>query len=336
VVRIGVVGAGLVATTVHLPLLRALDDRFEVVALADPDPARRDRAARRFGVPRGHAHHRDLIDAGGLDALLVCSPSDAHAETVLDALTAGLHVLVEKPLCLTLEEADAILAARGALTVQVGYMKRFDPAYEALLDELPEVVHHISTATYDPGLAARFGFPPVPVRDAYADAFLGALVHDVNAVHGVLERLGTAPWRVIDGGCTADGRVATGTVALPGGARWTMAWMLLPGVGDFREEIALYADDGVRALSFPAPYLLGAPTVYTRAVAGARRAWGTWEEAYARQLEHFHRCVTEGEPCRTPPEQARADIDLLARIYTLAMGTASGKDGALPRIEARP
>lgn len=316
-VRIGVVGAGLVATVVHLPLLRSLDDRFALVALAEPDAARRERTARRFGVARAFASHGELIDAGGLDALLVCSPSRAHADTVLDALAAGLHVLVEKPLCLTLAEADAIVAARGSRTVQVGYMKRYDPAYEAMLDELPDVLRHVSTVTYDPGLAERFGFPPAPVRDAFADAFLGALVHDVNAVHGVLERLGIATQRVLDGAGTADGRVATGTVALPGGARWTMAWMLLPGAGDFREEIALYADDGVRTLTFPAPYLLGAPTAYARVAAGARRAWGSWDAAYRRQLEHFHRCVTESAPCRTPPEQARADIELLTRIYEL-------------------
>jgi predicted dehydrogenase len=320
-VRIGVVGAGLVGATVHLPLLRELDDRFAVEALAEPQPARRALVARRFGIPRTYASHGELIAGGGLDALLVCSPSHAHAGTVLDALAAGLHVLVEKPLCLALDEADRIVAARdrAGVTVQVGYMKRFDPAYEALLEDLPESLLHVVTVTYDPGLAGRFGFPDAGVADTWADAFLGALVHDVNAVHGVLDRLGVPlPLAVLDGGCAAGGRVATGTVALPGGARWTLAWMLLPGAGDFREEIALYAHDGIRALAFPAPYLLRSPTVYTRLADGARRAWGAWDEAYTRQLEHFHDCVAHGRACRTPPEQARADIELLARIFEAA------------------
>ncbi len=46
-----------------------------------------------------------------------------------------------------------------------------------------------------------------------------------------------------------------------------------------------------------------------------RTAGGAYADAYTRELEHFHACVTAGERCRTPPEQARADIDLLGRMF---------------------
>jgi predicted dehydrogenase len=319
-VRIGVVGAGLVAHAVHLPLLRELDDRFDVVAVADPRPESRADAARRFGVPHAYADHRELLAAGALDAVLICSPNGTHAGAVLDALDAGVHVLVEKPLCLTLADADRIVAARDrtGLTVQVGYMKRFDPAYEALLADLPAsvAIRHVATTTYDPELSRHFGGSGAGDGDPFSDAFLGALIHDVNAVHGVLERAGVAlPLDVVDGGCAANGRTATGVVALPGGARWTLAWLLLPGAGEFREEVAVYAEDAIRTLVFPAPYVLRAPAVYRCGAGGVRRSFRSWEEAYARQLLHFHACVSEGRACRTPPEQARADIELLTRIF---------------------
>jgi predicted dehydrogenase len=311
-VRIGVVGAGLVAQVVHLPRLAELDDRFEVVALAEPDKSVRARVARRHGIDHVADDHLALIAQGTAEAVLVCSPDPTHAEIVLDSLAAGLHVLVEKPLCLTTQDADRIIAARdrSECVVQVGYMKRFDPAYEAL--EPPEELLHVATTTYDPGLAAEFG-PPGAV-DRPADPFLGALVHDVNAIHGLF---GTG--RAIDGFARPDGRAAGGTVELGNGARWTLAWLRIDGLGDFRQHVALYGRDDVRELEFPAPYLHKAPTVYRhRTRGGVTHERRSWQEAYVRQIEHFHDCVTAGTQCRTPPEQARADIELLTKLRELA------------------
>jgi predicted dehydrogenase len=316
--RIGVVGAGLVAQVVHLPRLAELDSRFEVVALAEPDEAVRCRVARRFGIAVACADHRELIERGAAQAVLVCSPDGTHAEIVLDALAAGLHVLVEKPLCLTTADADRIVEARDrtGLVVQVGYMKRFDPAYEALqadlADDPPEVLH-VTSATYDPGLAADFG--PPGAADRPADVLLGALVHDVNAVHGLLGASG----RPVDGFARADRRAAGGTVVLADGVRWTLAWLRIDELGDFRQHIALYSREDVRELEFPAPYLHKAPTVYRRRTRdGASLERRGWRESYVRQLEGFHDSVVAGAPCRTPPEQARADIELLTALRELA------------------
>jgi predicted dehydrogenase len=361
-VRVGVVGAGLIAQVVHLPHLRELPSRLRVVALAEPGATARQAVAQRYGIPRAVADHRELL--GDVDALVVCSPNGTHADVVLDALEAGVHVLVEKPLCLTLADADRIVAARDrtGLVVQVGYMKRYDPAYEALLDDLPAdggAAHapwHVATTTYDPGLASWFAPPEAPASGpddlpaaaaheladrtaeqvaeavgtdapddvaAFADRFLGALVHDVNAVHGVFQRLGLdPPDRVVDAFSVDRGRACGGAIALPGGGRWTMAWLELPGLGDFREEIALYGADGIRRLEFPAPYLR-APTTFTR-TEGARdgaatRTFRSWREAYVRELMHFQNCITAGVACRTPPEQARTDIALLADLFRASL-----------------
>src|SRR5262249_23527898 len=138
-VRVGVVGAGLVAQAEHLPYLAALGDRFTISAIAEPSRTVREALGARYGIPGLHADHRAMLDAGGLDAVVVCSPAGTHAEVVLAALDAGLHVFVEKPMCITLADADAIVAARdrAGKVVQVGTMKRYDPAVEAMLDALP-------------------------------------------------------------------------------------------------------------------------------------------------------------------------------------------------------
>ena len=310
------VGAGLVAQAVHLPLLQRLDGHFRVVSLAEPEPAVRHAVGSRHGVGRLYPDHRALLEAGGVDAVLVCSPNATHAQVAIDALEAGAHVLVEKPLCLTVEEGAWIVEARdrAGLVVQVGYMKRFDPAVEALLDDLPAdwTPAHIATATYDPGLREPFGLPPGPTTQSPRDAFLGALIHDVNLVHAALERCGVAVERVVDA-CGDAGR-ATATIALAGGARWTAAWLSLPAAGTFSEHLALYSADGVRELEFPAPYVLHQPTVYRRTANCVTTVRTSWAEAYERQLRHFHAVVTAGDECRTPAEDGLADVRLLEAL----------------------
>lgn len=348
-VRVGVVGGGLVSQLVHLPLLRERDDLFQVAGLAEPSSSTRQRVAARFGIEEATADHRALFDAAHLDAVLIASPNGAHAGQVLDALAAGLHVLVEKPLCLTPADARRIAAARErtGLVVQVGYMKRYDPAFEALCAELeaPQIVH-VESITYDPGLRTYFGPPrdgdgsepadasqlvartleqaraAVGVGDPrratwWSEVFLGALVHDVNLVRAVLGRLRTPPVRVADA-FAGDDR-AGGTLELANGARWTAAWLALPGVADFSERITLYCEDGIRRLEFPAPYLRQAPTLYTRAYerdgTHEQRVRGSWDEAYEKALRHFRACLAGEVACRTPPEQAAEDIDLLADLF---------------------
>jgi predicted dehydrogenase len=352
--RVGVVGGGLVAQVVHLPLLRALPE-FRLVALAEPSPSLRAAVGARWAIPALFATHRELLERERVDALVVCSPNGSHVNVVLDALGWGVDVLVEKPLCLDPEDADRIAAARDRArrVVQVGYMKHYDPAVEALLADLgpATALRHLASLTYDPGLRAHFapaGMPratdvPAAVTHelaertaaqvaaavgtgdpqhvgAYCETFLGALVHDVALGLAVLDAIGLPVTGIEDAFGAPDGSAAGGTLTVEGGPRWTLAWLLLAGAGDFRQALTLHADDAVHDLEFPAPYLLGAPTRYTRLAGGVRRTVASWDEAYARQLRHFHACVTTGVPCRTPPERARRDVELLAALFRRAIG----------------
>ena len=320
---IGVIGAGLVAQAVHLPLLQRHAERFRLASLAEPDAAVRGPVAARHAIASAHADHRSLLESGGIEAVLVCSPNATHAQIVVDALEAGVHVLVEKPLCVTPEEGEWIVAERDRArrVVQVAYMKRFDPAVEALLDELPATWEpvHIASATFDPGLREAFGLPAAGAATSVGDAFLGALIHDVNLVNAVLARCGASVERVAD--AFGGGSRVGATLALTGGARWTAVWLALPGAGTFREHIALYGPDGVRELEFPAPYALHEPTRYRHLRAGGDGAVATtrtsWHEAYERQLLHFHSAITGATPCRTPAEEGLADVRLLTELLAV-------------------
>jgi hypothetical protein len=357
-VRIGVVGCGMVAQAMHLPHLNQMQDRFELASVADPSLTVREAIGARYGV---HAVHEDYRASLGddLDALLVAAPAAAHAEITLAALDAGLHVFVEKPLCITLEDADRILAARTASgkVVQVGYMKRYDPAWERLAADLPDStdsLRYIRVMCHDPEWVPFFGEEDIvratdvpgsvieatrraeaeqvghAVGDgspeavfAFSDAYLGSMVHDVNVVHGLLERMREPfPVDVADAAWWAGGRSITGSARLENGARWDNAWIQLLDIREYRETVALYFADSLRELTFPSPWLEQSPTQYLRSEAdgSARsvRLVESHEESFLRELVHFHECITEGVECRTPPEQARVDIELLTRMFLAA------------------
>jgi predicted dehydrogenase len=112
--RVGVIGTSGWADLEHLPGLRSRGD-VEVSALCGRDPAKLAAVAARHGVPRTFTDWRAMIGAGGLDAVVIATPNALHREQSLAAIDAGLHVICEKPLALTVGEAREMAArARAA------------------------------------------------------------------------------------------------------------------------------------------------------------------------------------------------------------------------------
>jgi hypothetical protein len=315
--RVAAIGGGLIAQAVHLPNLRRLPELYELRAIADPSRKVREALAARYAPAHAYADWRELLDAEQLDALVVCSPHATHATVILAALERGLDVLVEKPLCITVEDGEAIAAAaeRAGRVVQVGYMKRHAAAYDALIEALPgdaEQLRMVDVLTYDPWMSREPFVPwsdmvvgddvpeavraagaadesrqveqavgagdPATVR-AFSYVYLACLVHDVNLVHGALEALGVAlPLTPVGGRVWADGNAASVELTLPGGAPWRCTWMLLPGLTSFCEDVRLLFDDAVHRLQLPAPYLVDEPVVRTLVdTAGGRRRTRTYE-----------------------------------------------------------
>jgi len=358
-VRVGVVGGGLVAQAEHLPYLSSLRDRFSIAALAEPSRTVREALAARYGIEGVHAEYGSMLDAGGLDAVVVCSPHGTHAQVVVAALDAGLHVFVEKPMCITLADADAIVRARdrAGKVVQVGTMKRYDPAVEAMLDALPGSaadLRYVSVVVNDPEFEPYFepgeivrgddvprelidrtrreeseqveqavGSGGEDVVRAFSESFLGSLLHDLNVVHGMLERLGEPlPARVVAGDWWNEGRAVYGAMRLQNGARVDGAWIQVLETFEYRETIQFMFAEEVHSLEFPSPWLKQHPTVYRRSRRDGRtddvHAVMAYDESFRRELLHFHDCIAGGTPCRTPPEGARLDIEVLTQMFLAA------------------
>ena len=107
--RVGVVGCGTVAQIMWLPNLRQLDEQFELKAICDLSPGLTASLGQYYNVGRRFHDYHDLI-AEDLDVVVVLTPG-SHAAPAIAALEAGKHVIVEKPMCFTQREADAMIAA---------------------------------------------------------------------------------------------------------------------------------------------------------------------------------------------------------------------------------
>ena len=358
-VRVGVVGGGLVAQAEHLPYLSALRDRFTLTALAEPSATVREALGARYSIAGLHEDYRSMLDAGSVDAIVICSPAGTHAEVVLAALDAGVHVFVEKPMCITLEDADRIIAARdrAGRVVQVGTMKRYDPSVEQLLAELPDSaadLQYVSVVVYDPEFEPYFepgdivrgsdvsrdlidatrrgeaeqveaavGSGSEDVVRAFSESFLGSMLHDLNVVHGALERMGEPlPSQVVAGDWWNEGRSVTGSLRLQNGARCDLSWIQVLGTFEYRESIQFVFADSVRSLEFPSPWLKQHPTIYRRTGESRRmnvvQIAHSYDESFARELRHFHDCIVDGTTCRTPPEGGRLDIEVLTSMFLAA------------------
>jgi predicted dehydrogenase len=111
--RIGFVGCGRATEDLHLPALRRVDGA-RVVAIADSSPEARARVRALAPEARELTSHLDLVGDPNVDVVAVCVPPFLHAEVAIAALAAGKHVYVEKPLAVTLEDAERIRRAAGA------------------------------------------------------------------------------------------------------------------------------------------------------------------------------------------------------------------------------
>jgi predicted dehydrogenase len=345
--RIGVIGCGLIAQVMHLHYLRELADRFEIAALCDLSEDLTRACAADYGVPRTFARWEDLLLAP-LDAVLILT-SGSHAPVAIAAAEAGKHILIEKPMCFSVTEGQAIIetARRAGVTLMVGYNKRYDPAYQRLCDEMcglsdlrlvrvttlesplqPYIAHHrlhkapsLATelaaafqADNQARITAAIGEAEPLARQAYHLVLLDSMVHEFNAIRGVLgepDRLDFADIR--ETGLTAVLRF--------GATECIVAWVDLPGIARYQMELAFYALDRRLTLSFPSPFLRSMPTLLQ--VEGGEpsspRSWRneqiiSYAESFKEELIHFHDCVTSGRPPLTSGEDALCDIALCEAV----------------------
>ena len=131
-VGVGIIGSQFVAT-IHAESLRSCA-QAELRAVASPTAGHAQAFAKRFEIPRHFSDYRHLLALPEIDMVVVGAPNQLHCAITLDAAAAGKHVVMEKPLCLNLEEADRMIEACGKAGVKLMYAEElcFAPKYVRL------------------------------------------------------------------------------------------------------------------------------------------------------------------------------------------------------------
>jgi len=172
-IRAGVVGAGHMGQY-HILALAELWD-VELVAICDTDADRAQQIAAQYGT-RAVATHQEL--AGLVDIATVAVPTERHFEVARDLLEAGVHVLVEKPMAPTLEEAKELfrLARQRAQVLHVGHVERFNGAVQ----ELRKIVER-------PVLIESRRLGPFVPRVQNDSVVMDLMIHDIDIVLGLVD-----------------------------------------------------------------------------------------------------------------------------------------------------
>ncbi|KIL36081.1 oxidoreductase [Gordoniibacillus kamchatkensis] len=124
--KIGVIGAGSISD-LHLQSYQQLEDA-KLIAVCDKNEARAQAKSEKYGIANVYTDYHELLANPEVDAVSVCTWNNTHAEIAIAALRAGKHVLVEKPLCKTVEDAERIgqTVRETGRTLQVGFVRRYD------------------------------------------------------------------------------------------------------------------------------------------------------------------------------------------------------------------
>lgn len=340
-VGVGLVGCGRAGRELHLPAMTRLSE-VKLVAVAETDAGIRRAVVEGHPGARGYESHRALLEDPAVEAVAVCVPPRFHADVAVEALRAGKHLLLEKPIATTLEEADRVLAAsrEARTTAMLGLNLRFHPvvarAHEAMGSGALGRVRTLNSV-FTSVIAARRRLPEWR-RDR---ARGGGVLYELGTHHFDLWRHLTgaeveevfASTRSIEGdddvaavtASLSDGSLATGLFA-----QCTTAANELEAQGEGRRlRLSCYAFDGPHLETDSTPpgsprrrLARGMRTLGSLPDAVKAARWGgVFRSTYAREWRHFAACIrTSAPPAATLEDGHRALEVTLAAVESAGAG----------------
>jgi myo-inositol 2-dehydrogenase/D-chiro-inositol 1-dehydrogenase len=310
--RLGFIGCGSVVERFHLPALRRVAG-IEVAALADLDPARCRALADRFGVSRCQADASSLIGSD-VGAVAVCVPPEDHARIGLEVLRAGKHLFLEKPIALSMEDADALVETAGRCPVVA--MSGFNLRGHRLAREARRLiasgrlgrVRSARSAFSQASRPAAGHWRALPGRGGHALLDLG--VHHFDLLRFVLH----AEFEEIDADSSPDGARTSVAALLSGGVRAEIRLCAAEGAEEVN-ELELETENGRLTISFYRTLGLGGRPLGFRRLAemtpgllADRWKGGAYPSSYRRQWREFARAVATGARGHATLEDGRAAL----------------------------
>jgi predicted dehydrogenase len=331
---IGVIGCGEIAQIMHLPFLHELPE-LSIAAVCDLSASTVDHVGEHYGVRRRSTDYRDVLADPAVEAVVVSTYD--HAAIVAEAIDAGRHVLVEKPLAFTPAEARPLVdaAARAGVVALVGYMKLYDPGFELGLERIRAMGRPRACQVHD--FAGRFDrhdglYSVFRGDDVPADGRLEVeqrIVASVGARHAALYTLllmlGSHDLALLR---TAFGTPEAIAYAQAQGSEQLLAVLELAGgvpcvfelgVGTryewWDEWLSVHGEHEEVRVEFANPYVRYAPTeVRIREPLGdapsTRVVPVSPDPPFRREWLHFADCIRRGAAPRTPLADGLRDLEL--------------------------
>jgi predicted dehydrogenase len=337
----------------HLPSLYQLNDKFQVTALCDVSAAVLEEVGNAWQVAGRFQDYRQLIEQDDVEAVLIASPNAYHAGAALAAIAAGKHVLVEKPMCLTLREADEIIAAarqQPQVVVQVGYMRRYAPAFMAACRLVPELgairlarvhdvlgwnslfISHTSRVVrgddvpadviaegqqlQDERITEAIGDAPPALRSVYS-LLLGLSSHDLSAMR---ELLGL-PQGVLYAAQRQGGLYLS--AAFDYGGYVCQFETGIDNIPRFDAHLEVYGEERVLRVQYDTPYVRNLPIRLFITEANGRGGvverveHPAWGDAFVSEWQAFYDNIMNHTEPKTSAADFRKDLELFQDMIRL-------------------
>ncbi|MCR8634164.1 inositol 2-dehydrogenase [Paenibacillus radicis (ex Xue et al. 2023)] len=178
-VRVAVIGLGRLGYW-HAENVAGRINSAELVCVVDANLQRAEQVALELGVGRWSDNPNEVLESTDIDAVVIATPTGTHAELIKKAAQCGKSIFVEKPVTLHLEEADDVIltVAKYNVKCQVGFMRRFDPAYAAAKKRI--AAGDIGKPIYFKALSRDPSSPPAEFIRSSGGIFLDMAIHDYD------------------------------------------------------------------------------------------------------------------------------------------------------------
>ncbi len=333
-VKVGIIGSQFQADC-HASSIAMIASEMEVRAVASPSSDHAGKFAKRHGVPEHYTDYRELLKDAAVEAVTITSPNTLHCEMTIAAAEAGKHVICEKPLCVTLAEADAMIEACRKHGVLLMYAEEllFTPKYLKAKEMADSgafgKVHLIKQSEKHFGPHSEWFWD---VERSGGGALLDLGCHGIAFAHWFLNKpalksiythLGT----YVHGDKTRADDEAVTILEFEGGSFSIIenSWARRGGMDD---RIEVYGEGGLtianllmgNALTTYSEYGVG----YAVEKAPTTTGWlypvfeEAWNYGFPQEMRHFARCVRGLETCQSTGEDGRLVLEAIYAAYASA------------------
>ncbi|MBA7500284.1 Myo-inositol 2-dehydrogenase [subsurface metagenome] len=299
-VNIGVIGVGRIGR-LHARNLKYQIPGTKVSAVADIFEKSAREVASQLEIPIAEKDYRVLLENKDIDAVVICSSTDTHAQIISEAAEAGKHIFCEKPIALDISKIDQAIAAvkKAGVKLQVGFNRRFDPSFKKAKDLVVKgtigTPHLVRITSRDPEP------PPISYVKVSGGIFLDMMIHDFDMARFLLDQEVVELMAV--GSCLIDpaigeaGDIDTAIVTLKyeGGA-WGTIDNSRKAVYGYDQRIEIFGSEGCVMVGNPKP---------TEVIVNSAKDTISdkplyffierYQEAYLAEMEEFIKCIQENK-----------------------------------------